>query len=296
MTRLPRSTRCIVSTRRDPPWHLRQLRLDDRLLELRGADLAFDAHEARLLLDAVVGRDFTDHQVATLVDRTDGWAVGLQLAAISLRDEPDVEASIDTFAGTDRLVADYLLEEVIVQQDPDVQQFLLRTSVLDELTVELCDAVTGAGNARAMLDHLAKRSLFLIPLDRSGERFRYHHLFADVFATSSVSTDPIAARELHQGRRLAYRPRPRGAGDPAPHRRRGVPAGVRGGHGVRAPALRARRGRDARAVARPDRSLGPRFPGGRRDQPARRLHHRRPGGCGGGDLPAAHPPHRSDTG
>lgn len=104
VTRLPRSARCVVSTRWDPPWPLRQLRLDDRLLEIRGTDLAFGAHEARRLLEAVAERDFTDHQVGTLLERTDGWAVGLQLAAISLRDEPDVGASIDTFAGSDRLV------------------------------------------------------------------------------------------------------------------------------------------------------------------------------------------------
>ncbi len=106
------------------------------------------ADEARQLVTAVSGRELTDDQIATLVDRTDGWAAGLQLAAITLQNEPDVAEFIESFAGTDRLIADYLLEEVIEQQPPDVQQFLLRTSVLDELTAELCDAVTGAGNAR----------------------------------------------------------------------------------------------------------------------------------------------------
>ncbi len=197
MTRLPRSTRCIVSTRRDPPWPLRQLRLDDRLLELRGTDLAFGAQEARLLLEAVAERDFTDRQVGTLLNRTDGWAVGLQLAAISLRDEPDVEASIDTFAGSDRLVGEYLLEEVLVRQDPDTRTFLLQTSVLDWLSVEVCDAVTGDDNARAMLDHLEKHSLFTIALDRSGELFRYHHLFADLLRYQLRLEHPMAARELH---------------------------------------------------------------------------------------------------
>jgi LuxR family maltose regulon positive regulatory protein len=86
---------------------------------------------------------------------------------------------------------------VIEQQDPDVQQFLLRTSVLDELTADLCDAVTGSANSHAMLGRLGERSLFLIPLDGSGERFRYHHLFADVLASQLRSTDPTEAAAVH---------------------------------------------------------------------------------------------------
>jgi LuxR family maltose regulon positive regulatory protein len=197
VTALPPTSRAIVSTRRDLPWKRRRLRLDGRLVELRGADLAFNTDEARRLVAGVSGRDLSDDQIATLVARTDGWAAGLQLAAIALQSATDVAEFIESFAGSDRLIADYLLEEVIEQQDADVQQFLLRTSVLDELTAELCDAVTGAGNARAMLGQLTARSLFLIPLDRSGQRFRYHHLFAEVLASQLRSTDPAAAAEAH---------------------------------------------------------------------------------------------------
>ncbi len=197
VTSLPANVRAIVSTRRDLPWNLRQLRLDGRLVELRGADLAFDADQARQMLVAVSGRDLTGDQVVSLLDRTDGWAAGLQLAAISLQNASDVAGFIHSFAGTDQLVADYLLEEVIERQTSDVQQFMMRTSVLDELSVDLCDAVTGSGNARAMLDELTNRSLFLIPLDRSGERFRYHHLFADVLAHRLRASDPAAASDVH---------------------------------------------------------------------------------------------------
>ena len=197
VTRLPHTTRCVVSTRRDPPWTLRQLRLDGRLVELRGAELAFGADEARQLLVAVSERELSDDQVAMLLDRTDGWAVGLQLAAISLRHVPDVGASIASFAGSDRLVAEYLLEEVLERQEPETRRFLLQTSVLDWLSIELCDAVTGQGNARAMLDDLENRSLFVIPLDRSREQFRYHHLFADLLRYQLRLEDPLAARELH---------------------------------------------------------------------------------------------------
>ena len=259
VTRLPPTTRCIVSTRRDPPWHLRQLRLDDRLVELRGTDLAFGAHEARQLLEAVAERDFTDDQVGTLLNRTDGWAVGLQLAAISLRDDPDVEASIDTFAGSDRLVAEYLLEEVLARQDPETRSSSSRPPCSTGSRSRLCDAVTGDDNARAMLDHLEKHSLFTIALDRSGELFRYHHLFADLLRYQLRLEDPTAARELHvsaAGWLLEHGRREEADGAPA--LRGGVPAGVRGGSGVRAPALRARRVRNAREVA--DRSSKPRTP------------------------------------
>jgi LuxR family maltose regulon positive regulatory protein len=197
LTRLPRTTRCIVTTRQDPPWSLRQMRLDGRLVEVRGAELAFTAREARQLLEAVSDRELTDRDVALLLDRTDGWAVGLQLAAVSLRDVSDIGAAVDSFAGSDRLVGEYLLEEVLAQQDPETRAFLLETSVLDWMSVDLCNAVTGTDNARAMLDDLEKRSLFVTSLDRSGELFRYHHLFADLLRYQLRIEDPSAAPEVH---------------------------------------------------------------------------------------------------
>ena len=197
VTRLPNTVRCLVSTRRDPPWTLRRLRLDGRLVELRGTDLAFREDEARLLLTAVSERDLSDHDVQVLTERTDGWAVGLQLAGISLRHQSDVSAAITSFAGSDRLIAEFLLEEVLDRLEPDIRTFLLQTSVLEWLSVDLCDAVTGAGNARAMLAELEDRSLFVIPLDLSRTNFRYHHLFAELLRFQLKAEDPSAARILH---------------------------------------------------------------------------------------------------
>ena len=197
VTRLPNSVRCVVSTRRDPPWTLRRLRLDGRLVELRGTDLAFREDEARHLLTAVSERDLSDHDVEVLTERTDGWAVGLQLAGISLRHQSDVTAAITSFAGSDRLISEFLLEEVLDQLEPDIRTFLLQTSVLDWLSIDLCDAVTGTGNARAMLAELEDRSLFVIPLDMSRTNFRYHHLFAELLRYQLKAEDPSAARTLH---------------------------------------------------------------------------------------------------
>ena len=197
VTRLPNTVRCVVSTRRDPPWPLRRLRLDGRLVELRGTDLAFREDEARQLLTAVSERDLNDHDVQVLTEKTDGWAVGLQLAGISLRPHQDVTAAITSFAGSDRLIAEFLLDEVLDQLEPDIRTFLLQTSVLEWLSIDLCDAVTGAGNARAMLAELEDRSLFVIPLDMSRTNFRYHHLFAELLRYQLKAEDPSAARTLH---------------------------------------------------------------------------------------------------
>ena len=183
-----------AETRRGP---CGRLRLDGRLVELRGTDLAFREDEARQLLTAVSERDLSDHDVQVLTERTDGWAVGLQLAGISLRHQSDVTAAITSFAGSDRLIAEFLLEEVLDRLEPDIRTFLLQTSVLDWLSVDLCDTVTGAGNARAMLAELEDRSLFVIPLDLSRTNFRYHHLFAELLRYQLKAEDPTAARSLH---------------------------------------------------------------------------------------------------
>ena len=195
---LPDSTRAILTSRRDLPWALHSLRVEGRLIELRGTDLAFAAAEARELLHKVSGLELTDAQVHALLGRTDGWAVGLQLAGISLRDAPDVGSFIDTFAGSHRHVAEYLLEEVLEQLEPEVRRFLFQTSVLDWLSADLCDAVTGSDDARSMLALLDRRSLFLIPLDGTGEQFRYHRLFGDLLRFRLQVESPEDIPDLHR--------------------------------------------------------------------------------------------------
>ena len=199
---LPSSVRAVVTTRRDVPWALHSLRLDGALVSIRGTDLAFAHDEAGQLLENVSGRPLTAAQVDTLLGRTDGWAVGLQLAGISLREAEEVDAFVDTFAGSHRHVAEYLLEEVLEGQEPDARGFLLRTSVLDWLSVDLCDAVTGAGDARTMLKRLESRSLFLIPLDPSGQQYRYHRLFGDLLRYRLQVESPGEVPDLH--RRAAH--------------------------------------------------------------------------------------------
>ncbi|MBK7272371.1 MAG: hypothetical protein IPI13_04135 [Actinomycetales bacterium] len=196
-TALPPTARGVVAMRSDPPWSLHQLRLDDRLVEIRGADLAFAEADAQALLEDVSRTSLTDAQVALLVERTDGWAAGLQLAAISLRTSRDIPGFVESFAGSDHLVSEYLLHEVIDEQEPAVRQFLLQTSVLDWLSADLCDAVTGLEIAAGMLDGLFHRSMFLIPLDEAGTTFRYQHLFADALRSRLRIENPHSVSALH---------------------------------------------------------------------------------------------------
>lgn len=198
LTTLPAPARAVVSTRRDLPWELRRLRLESRLVELRGSDLAFRPDEARSLLVGVSHQDLTDTDVTTLLERTDGWVAGLQLAAVSLQHVSDVGGFVRSFAGSDRLVAEYLMTEVIERQEPEVRDFLLRTSVLHRLEADLCDAVTGNNDARKMLELIEGRSLFLVQQDGSDEVFRYHHLFADLLRYELHASDPTAEPELHR--------------------------------------------------------------------------------------------------
>lgn len=195
---LPDNVRVVVSTRRDPPWPLGWFRANGGLVEIRGADLAFGVEESQQLLAGVSGRKLTDDQVAALVGRTDGWAVGLQLAALSLRHAPDLGAAIASFAGSDRLVAEYLLEEVLEHLEPGVRDFLLRTSVLECLSADVCEAVTGRQDARELLESLERDSLFVIAMDPAGTRFRYHHLFADLLRYRLRIEDREAAPLLHR--------------------------------------------------------------------------------------------------
>ena len=198
VTGLPRNARAVVAARWDPVFSVRQVRLEGRLVEIRGAELAFEPSEGRDLVAAVVGSPVSDDQGAALVGRTEGWAAGLQMAAVAVTSAPDLTEAIATLAGDDRLVAEYLSAEVLDQQEPELRRFLLRTSVLEWLSAEVCDAVTGDGNGRRMLDEVARRSLFLVPLDRRGERYRYHHLFADLLRLRLRIEDPEGEVALHQ--------------------------------------------------------------------------------------------------
>jgi LuxR family maltose regulon positive regulatory protein len=198
MEHLPPHVHVVVSTRSDPGLPLSRWRVRGELVEIRAADLRFTPDETAAYLNDVAGLDLAAGHVSTLDQRTEGWIAALQLAALSLRGRDDVGGFIERFAGDDRYIVDYLVEEVLQHQPDAVRSFLLQTAVLDRLTGPLCDAVTGRVDGSSMLVTLERANLFVIPLDDQREWYRYHHLFADVLRGRLLSEQPGDITLLHR--------------------------------------------------------------------------------------------------
>jgi LuxR family transcriptional regulator, maltose regulon positive regulatory protein len=197
LTNLPPQSRAILSTRHDVRLRLHQLRLAGELAEIRAADLRFSERETRELLDAS-GIALSEAGVRHLHQRTEGWAAGLRLAALSLAGHPDPERFVAEFSGSDRTVAEYLIAEMLERQPPDVQDLLLRTSLLDRVNGELADALTGRpGSERILLD-LEDANAFVESLDPERTWFRYHRLFGDLLRLELRRTLPAEAPVLHR--------------------------------------------------------------------------------------------------
>ena len=194
---LPSQFHLVIATRVDPPLPLARLRARGELVEVRAADLRFGPDEAATYLGDVMGLTLTAGQVAALEERTEGWIAALQLAALSMRGRDDVASFIAGFAGDDRFVVDYLVEEVLQRQPEQVRTFLLQTSVLSRLTGPLCDALTGQDGGKAMLEALDRGNLFVVPLDDRRRWYRYHHLFGEVLRARLLDEDPERVRALN---------------------------------------------------------------------------------------------------
>lgn len=193
----PPNLHLVITTREDPQLPLPRLRARDQLTELRAADLRFTLEEAADFLNGVMGLSLTAEALAALESRTEGWIVGLQMAALSMRGREDTARFVEAFAGSHAFVLDYLAEEVLQQQPKNVQTFLLQTSMLSRLSGPLCDAVTGQGNSSEVLETLRRANLFIIPLDDKREWYRYHHLFADVLQARLLKTHAPQVPRLH---------------------------------------------------------------------------------------------------
>jgi LuxR family transcriptional regulator, maltose regulon positive regulatory protein len=198
LSHLPPRLHLAIASRSDPPLPLARLRASGQLAELRAADLRFTPEEAAAFLHEVWKLELPPEAVVALEARTEGWAVGLQLAALSLRERPDPEAFLDAFTGTHRYVLDYLSEEVLGRLPDRVRSFLLETSILERLSGPLCDAVTGNGDGQDMLEELERANLFLVPLDEERRWWRLHHLFADLLRARLLQTQPDLVPELHR--------------------------------------------------------------------------------------------------
>lgn len=198
LAHLPPRVHLVVSTRADPALPLARLRARGELVEIRAADLRFTTEEVAAYLTGVAGLDLSADDIATLAGRTEGWIAALQLAALSMRGREDVAGFIAGFAGDDRYIVDYLVEEVLARQPAQVRGFLVQTCILDRLTGPLCDAVTGQGGGKAMLESLDRANLFVVPLDGTRRWYRYHHLFAGVLHAHLVDEQPDLVPHLHR--------------------------------------------------------------------------------------------------
>lgn len=193
---LPPTLHLVITSREEPPFPLSRLRVQGHLMDIRADDLRFTIEEATKFFQQTLPLPLDEAAIATLGRRTEGWIAGLQLAGLSLRNGAEVHSFLTEFGGTNRQVAEYLLEEVLHQQPAQIQAFLLQTSILDRFCAELCDALaetrdgeweterqsleTIHESGQSLLDQLEKADLFITPLDAQRRWYRYHHLFAQL--------------------------------------------------------------------------------------------------------------------
>jgi LuxR family maltose regulon positive regulatory protein len=202
---LPPQLHMVISSREDPPFPLSRLRARGQLCELRAADLRFTLDEAAAFLNGMAGVNLREADIAILETKTEGWIAGLQLAALSMHDQDDVSGFIAAFTSSNRYILDYLTEEVLSRQSPEVYTFLLHTSILDRLCAPLCDALRGdarpgseMSSSQEMLTHLDHANLFLVRLDAERRWYRYHHLFAELLRARLRQSQPDLLAMLHR--------------------------------------------------------------------------------------------------
>ena len=195
--RAPEELRFVLATRHDVRLGLHRLRLEGELTEIRADDLRFTVAEARALF-AAAGVELAEPALGMLYERTEGWAAGLRLAALSLAGHPDPERFAAEFSGTERTVAEYLLAEVLERQPGEVRRLLLRTSVLERVNGELTDLLTGGRGGERVLQDLEEANAFVVSLDAARSWFRYHHLFADLLQLQLRHTEPEEVTALHE--------------------------------------------------------------------------------------------------
>jgi LuxR family maltose regulon positive regulatory protein len=208
---LPSQMHLIMATRADPPLPIARLRARGQVIEFRADDLRFTSQEVTAFLTQALGQELSSEEITTLESRTEGWIVGLQLAALSMQGRRDLAGFLEAFRGSHRYILDYLIEDVFARQPEAVQSFLLQTSILERLQGSLCDAVMGwmreSGeevSGQAMLEQVEQSNLFLTPLDDERQWYRYHQLFAEALRHRIQRRNPELVRDLHRRASVWY--------------------------------------------------------------------------------------------
>jgi LuxR family maltose regulon positive regulatory protein len=194
---MPAGSQIVLAGRREPALPIGRLRAQGRLIELRAADLVMTRREAAKTL-SLAGLELPPADVQVLLDRTEGWPAGLYIAALSLRGRADMPHAVERFGGDDRLLADYLRDELLDELDDEDRDFLVRTSVLEELSGPLCDAVLRRTGCGVALREMSRSNLLVVPLDQADTAFRYHGLLAAMLRTELRRTDAAGEAELHR--------------------------------------------------------------------------------------------------
>lgn len=194
----PSNLHLVVISRADPPWPLARLRARQELNEIRAKDLRFSVAETAVFLNDTMNLTLTLEEITALDNRTEGWIAGLQMAALSMRGKTDTAGFVKAFTGSHRFILDYLIEEVLDRQPPDIQEFLLKTSILERMNAPLCDAVLNRSDSQSVLIQLEQENLFLMALDDERRWYRYHHLFADLLYGRLRKTFPHQVADLHR--------------------------------------------------------------------------------------------------
>ncbi len=214
---VPASVHLIIATRSDPPFAMARMRSRNLLTELTEFDLRFREDETTTYLNHIMGLGLTEEQVEALEQQTEGWIAGLQMVALSMQSHESASQFIQSLSGTHRHILDYLVEEVLAHQDPFIREFLLKTSILDQLCGPLCEHVLGtdflsregesgvkanlsplsSGSGQSLLQQLDMQNLFIVPLDDERRWYRYHRLFSELLQTLLVKEYPELVPELH---------------------------------------------------------------------------------------------------
>jgi len=194
---LPPQAHLIIITRSDPPWPLARWRVKGDIAEFRAGDLSFTAEETAAFIRDITGKTLVESDLATLESRTEGWIAGIKMAVLSLQGKKDISGYIKAFSGTNRYILDYLAEEVLDQQPPDIKQFLIETSILENLSGPLCDTITERSDSQNKLHQLELANLFISPLDDERHWYRYHQLFATILRHQLAKEVPEKEQLLH---------------------------------------------------------------------------------------------------
>ncbi len=187
----------IISTRLDPPFPLDRWRVSGNLLEIRQSDLSFSKEDVAILMNQIIGLNLTESEIANLNKKTEGWIAGLHIAALFLINQKDKSTAISQFSGNHSHIMNYLVAEVILRQPENMQSFLLESSVLDELSEQLCNFVTGRKDSRQLLNQLYLENQFIVQMDDQLQRYRFHQLFSDVLKNLLKQKNPGRIPDLH---------------------------------------------------------------------------------------------------